>query len=91
MIHQSSHVFSDQSPIKVSDLLGTDQVENFTVRKIGGDGAVYIGNENVSSISYGFRMDTFEGIYFPKINLQNNPNLYVCGDPGVSFSIFAWQ
>jgi len=91
MIFQASHIFTENTPVRIIDLLGTDEVENFTARKVSGAGAFYIGNENVSSISYGFSMDSVEGIYFPKINLQINPNLYVCGDPGVSISILAWQ
>lgn len=91
MIYQTTHVFDGETPISVITLLGTDQVENFTARKINGEGAFYIGNENVSPVSYGMALDHFDGIYFPKINLVTNPNLYICGDAGVSVSILAWQ
>jgi hypothetical protein len=91
MIFQTSHAFTENTAVRVIDLLGTDEVQNFTARKVSGTGAFYVGNENVSPISYGFSMDSPEGIYFPNINLQINPNLYVCGDPGVVISILAWQ
>lgn len=91
MIYQTNHVFADSTPIKIIDLLGTDEVENFTAKKVTGEGLIYIGNENVSPVSYGIAMDQFDGVYFPKISLQLNPNLYICGDPGVSVSILAWQ
>lgn len=91
MIYQTTHVFDGSTPISIITLLGTDQVENFTARKIAGEGSFYIGNENVSPVSYGMKLDIFEGIYFPKINLVTNPNLYVAGDEGVSISILAWQ
>jgi hypothetical protein len=91
MIFQSSHIFQDSNPIKVTDLLGGNQVEHFTARRIIGDGSFYIGNENVSPISFGFSINNSDGVYFPKIDLQINPNLYVCGDVGVGISILAWQ
>lgn len=91
MIYQTNHVFDGSTSVSVISLLGTDQVENFTARKINGEGSFYIGNENVSPVAYGMKMDSFEGIYFPKINLVTNPNLYVCGDAGVSISVLAWQ
>lgn len=92
MIYQTTHLFDGTTPISVITLLGTDQVENFTARKISGEGgSFYIGNENVSIVSYGMKLDSFDGIYFPKISLVTNPNLYVCGDEGVSISILAWQ
>lgn len=91
MIFQTSYVFQTTDPVRVIDLLGTDQVENITARKILGEGLFYIGNENVSPISYGFSMGSSDGVYFPKIDLQINPNLYVCGDVGVGISILAWQ
>lgn len=92
MIYQTTHVFDGSTPISMITLLGTDQVENFTARKLGGEGSFYVGNENVSPVSYGISMNTFDGIYyFPKIDLVTNPNLYLCGDAGVSISILAWQ
>lgn len=91
MIFQTTHVFNDSTPIKVIDLLGTDEIENLTAKRVSGEGLVYIGNENVSTISYGLAMNQFDGIYFPKISLKSNPNLYICGDPGVTISILAWQ
>lgn len=91
MIYQTTHVFDGSTPISIITLLGTDQVENFTARKIAGEGSFYIGNENVSPVSYGLQQNHFDGIYFPKISLVTNPNLYLCGDAGVSISILAWQ
>jgi hypothetical protein len=91
MIFQSTYVFVDNDPINFIDLLGTDQIENFTARKIVGEGSFYIGNENVSPISFGFKIDNPDAVYFPKIDLQINPNLYICGDVGVTISILAWQ
>ena len=91
MIYQSTHVFASNDPIRVIDLLGTDQIEHFTARKIMGEGSFYVGNENLSPISYGFAVNNPDSVYFPKIDLQINPNLYVCGDVGVGISILAWQ
>lgn len=91
MIYQTSHVFANSTAVRLVDLLGTDEVENFTIKKVGGEGLIYIGNETVSSISYGLSMDQFDPIYFPKISLKVNPNLHICGDDGVSVSILAWQ
>lgn len=91
MIYQVNHIFNNTQRIKLTDLLGTTQVENFTIKKINGEGSFYVGNENLSTVNYGLVSSQFEGIYFPKINLVINDNLYICGDVGVSISIFAWE
>lgn len=91
MIYQTNHVFDGSTPISVISLLGTDEVKNFTARKMSGEGSFYIGNENVSPVSYGMKLDESDGIYFPSIDLKLNPNLYIIGDQGVSITILAWQ
>jgi hypothetical protein len=91
MVHQISHIFTDTNPIRVIDLFGTDEVSNFVSRKVVGDGGFYIGNENVSPISYGFSVTNSDGVYFPQMDLKLNPDLHVCGDVGVGISILAWK
>lgn len=91
MIYQTTHVFDGSNSVNLVTLLGTDDVVNFTVRKINGEGSVYIGNENVSAVTFGLKLDVIESVYFPGISLKINPNLYLFGEQGVSASIFAWQ
>ena len=92
MIYQVGHVFADKNPIKVTDLLGTNQISQFAVQMFSEEGNAYIGNENVSEVSYGFRLrNDNASVYFPQIDLQLNNNLYISGDPGVSINFLAWE
>lgn len=92
MIYQISHVFVDKNPIKVTDLLGTNQTSQLALQMFSEEGSAYVGNQNVSEINYGFRLRSDNvSVYFPNIDLQLNDNLYICGDPGVSINFLAWE
>lgn len=90
MIYTASVDSYNGNVAKVSEFLGSVEVNNLTINNNHNTINLYVGDQDVSTSNYGLRILPGNSIILPFMDLSLNDNLYVYAELGSSFSLLGW-
>lgn len=90
MIYTASVDSFNGNTARVSEILGSIEVNNLTICNNHSNINLYVGDQNVSISNYGLKILPGNSTMLPFMDLSLNDNLHVYAELGAAFSILGW-